>query len=397
MKRRLVLGVALLVVFSVVPMQSGLGAAGAPTPDRFGWVDATGLWYLGNDDPFYFGNGATDVPFLGDWNGDGIDTPGVYRDGQWFQNSGTRADGTTTDFWFGGAPNDIPVVGDWDCNGTDTPGVFRDGHIFLSNVNATAFAVIIYWFGTAGDQPIAGDFNNDGCDTVSVFRNGRIFINDVLPSGAGSGGGPATVIQDAAIGPETDADPPALVSSDLFFGGAPGDQSGGADFNGNGVTTPSVQRGGDILIRNSLTTGAADAGFRFPRDSVHPIFGTQPEVDVRAWTSLVPGSDPDIAGSAVFRWDFGVLCYDVMLANAAQPFEMRVAMNGVVANLNIYEQGVVLPTGADSWSVYGCATVGGAVVEQLAANPAAWSLEVVDSFSFDPAGTGTLVGGAPPV
>jgi len=48
-----------------------------------GMVDpTTGQWYLrdsgGNVKTFYFGNPG-DIPFMGDWNCDGIDTPGLFR------------------------------------------------------------------------------------------------------------------------------------------------------------------------------------------------------------------------------------------------------------------------------------------------------------------------------
>ena len=45
---------------------------------------ATGEWYLinenGSANPFFFGNPG-DIPFVGDWDCDGIETPGLYR--QW--------------------------------------------------------------------------------------------------------------------------------------------------------------------------------------------------------------------------------------------------------------------------------------------------------------------------
>lgn len=55
-------------------------------PERLGLVDpATGLWYLEGLSAFYYGNPG-DVPFTGDWDGDGVDTVAVYRpaDGNWY-------------------------------------------------------------------------------------------------------------------------------------------------------------------------------------------------------------------------------------------------------------------------------------------------------------------------
>ena len=56
-----------------------------PEPvDGVGLVDPTeGVWFLrdavsGETTSFYFGNPG-DVPFMGDWDCDGVDTPGLYR------------------------------------------------------------------------------------------------------------------------------------------------------------------------------------------------------------------------------------------------------------------------------------------------------------------------------
>jgi hypothetical protein len=60
------------------------GMVGLMAGDSFGLVDrTTGRWYLFDattwqTTSFFFGN-AGDVPFMGDWNCDGIDTPGLYR------------------------------------------------------------------------------------------------------------------------------------------------------------------------------------------------------------------------------------------------------------------------------------------------------------------------------
>jgi hypothetical protein len=79
-------------------------------------------------------------------------------------------------------------MGDWDCDGVDTPGLYRqtDGLVYLSNTNSLTNADIEFIFGIAGDIPIAGDFNGDGCDTVSVFRNGHVFIINQLGADGGA-------------------------------------------------------------------------------------------------------------------------------------------------------------------------------------------------------------------
>ena len=62
------------------------------------------------------------LPVVGDFNGDGIDEIGVYRDGTWYidtNNNGIIDQGDQV-FQLGG-PGDKPVVGDWDGDGTPNP------------------------------------------------------------------------------------------------------------------------------------------------------------------------------------------------------------------------------------------------------------------------------------
>ena len=69
--------------------------------------------------------GLSDDKFVvGDWNGDGIDTPGIVRSGQWSTSNGL-GDDRTLSYGYGN-PTDRPLVGDFDANGSDTFGVQRD-------------------------------------------------------------------------------------------------------------------------------------------------------------------------------------------------------------------------------------------------------------------------------
>jgi hypothetical protein len=69
-----------------------------------------------------------------------------------------------------GLPGDYPVVGDWDGNGTVTIGIYRDGHFYLKHANTLGFADVVFPFGQPGDQPIAGDWDGDDKDTIGVYR-----------------------------------------------------------------------------------------------------------------------------------------------------------------------------------------------------------------------------------
>ena len=52
-----------------------------------------------------------------------------------------------------GLPGDYPVVGDWDGNGTDTIGVYRNGVFYLRNSNTIGYGEIAVTFGGPGDEP----------------------------------------------------------------------------------------------------------------------------------------------------------------------------------------------------------------------------------------------------
>ncbi len=72
-----------------------------------------------------------------------------------------------------GEPGDLPIIGDWNGDGTDTIGVYRpktaeffldddnDGHPDQPSIN----------FGVIGDFPIVGDWDGDGNDNIGVFRS----------------------------------------------------------------------------------------------------------------------------------------------------------------------------------------------------------------------------------
>lgn len=125
------------------------------------------------DHVFQYGSGR-DIPVTGDWNGDGIDTIGVFRDGEWTLD--TDGDGVLTPadtiVQFGAA-GDMPVVGDWNGDGVDEVGVFRDGRWQLdSNGNRELDAHDrVFELGAEGDRPAVGDWDGDGADEPAIYRD----------------------------------------------------------------------------------------------------------------------------------------------------------------------------------------------------------------------------------
>jgi hypothetical protein len=128
-----------------------------------------------------------DQGVVGDWNGDGIDTPGVFRNGQWLLTNGPNTGGSTPPidliFNFGQA-GDKPVAGDWNGDGIDTIGVYRDtpqfGSFLLSNTNPASSIDVALQLGVfASDLPVTGDWDGDGTDNPGVFRGSAntFFLN----------------------------------------------------------------------------------------------------------------------------------------------------------------------------------------------------------------------------
>ena len=178
------------------------------------------------------------VPFI-----PGADRP-VLHDagtGKWRYHS---AAGSLVEIYFGN-PGDFGFMGDWDCDGIDTPGLYRrsDGYVYLRNSNSQGIADVAFFFGNPGDLPLAGDFDGDGCDTVSIYRpsEGRFYIMNHLGSG------------DAGLG---------AAEYDYYYGN-PGDAPFMGDWDGDGIDTPGLRRdaNGFVYLRHSNSQGNADVEY----------------------------------------------------------------------------------------------------------------------------------------
>jgi protocatechuate 3,4-dioxygenase beta subunit len=124
------------------------------------------------DHVFHYGTSG-DRAVTGDWNGDGVYTIGVFRqgvfsldvdgDGQWSLGD------VSVPF---GQVGDIPLVGDWNGDGRTELGVFRNGVVILdANGDRKIDAHdTVFKLGEPGDQVVSGDFDGDGVDDVAVYR-----------------------------------------------------------------------------------------------------------------------------------------------------------------------------------------------------------------------------------
>ncbi len=135
-----------------------------------------------------------DVGLAGDWNGDGLDSPGVYRPStqKFYLNDQVCNCSEVATYTFQyGVSGDAPVTGDWIGQGHDGVGLFRqsNGFTYLRNSLSTGFADITFTYGIAGDVPVAGHWQlvyppkpNPGAVLVPP-------TSAPLPSGGGLGDG----------------------------------------------------------------------------------------------------------------------------------------------------------------------------------------------------------------
>lgn len=235
------------------PLCSTAKVSGADTTGVF--RPSNGLLYLKNTNTTGFADVAInygipgDYPVVGDWDGNGTTTIGVYRNGQFMLRNSNTIGFADMVFPFG-QPGDQPIAGDWNGDGLDTIGVYRPstGQFLLRNSNSAGVPDMSFYLGNVGDVGIAGDWDGDGIDTTGVFRpsNGIIFLKNTNTTG----------FADIALNY-----------------GIPGDKPVTGDWNGDGVDTIGVYRNGSFYLRNSNTVGFADIVFALGIPGDMPIAG----------------------------------------------------------------------------------------------------------------------------
>jgi hypothetical protein len=234
-----------------------------PAPHTVGLVNpASGEWHLLNQSSasttFFYGNPG-DVPFMGDWNCDGIDTPGLFRTSDAFAYLRNSNTGGIADIrFFFGNPSDIPLAGDFDGDCFDTLSIYRPSEQRFYIVNALGAnngglgpAEFSFVFGNPGDKPFVGDFDGDGIDEVGLHREstGFVYFRNSLTTG---------------------------IADNEFFFGDPGDRFVGGDWGViDRVATPGLFRPGNttFYFRHTNTQGNADSSLVFGQPGWLPVSG----------------------------------------------------------------------------------------------------------------------------
>jgi len=133
---------------------------------------------------------VSDLPVAGDWNGDGVDTIGVYRSssGFYFLSDSNTTPAVNYTVLFGN-PGDTPFAGKWTADMThDGLGVYRNsnGILYQKKDLTTGFSDYFAIFGNPGDQGVGGDWDGNGFDSVGIYRSADqkwYLSNNSTPSG----------------------------------------------------------------------------------------------------------------------------------------------------------------------------------------------------------------------
>ena len=160
---------------------------GAETPAIF----VGGVWRLsghvvrpsGAPRTVAFGQ-AGDRPVTGDWNGDGITDLGVVRGDEWLLTLGpvpTTTDDSAPVVWRDvtfGSPADVPVTGDWDGDGVSGLGMVNGRTWLLARSVDDLGSATSLSFGRPGDLPVTGDWSGRGSDGIGVVRGHTWYLSN---------------------------------------------------------------------------------------------------------------------------------------------------------------------------------------------------------------------------
>jgi len=349
------------------------------------------LWVInGAPAPVQYGGSFVDVPFTGDFDGDGRSDLAVYRPSTntWFLN---RTSLGRTNFQIG-APGSTPVVGNFDGNGDTEAAVFQAGTGTWS-IASTANGTETYVFAAGarpGDVPVPGNYAGEPYDALAVYRpsTGQFIIQ--APGGAartvalstGAAGdvpvpghyddtATSKVDEPAVFNPSTGVyliQRPGGVDRTVRF--APGDIPAPGDYDGTGLTEAAAYR---PSINALVINGPGNALRTVPVGQAGDVPPEAPlayrNVAANAPTiALAPGSDSGLVGDGV--------------TNARRPFFVGATDANTVVNL-IDASGAVVGSGASNAS--------GAYAVQLSPNA-----DLADGTYTVQARAGNLAGGVAP-
>jgi len=230
---------------------------------------------------FVYGSAADDV-FVGDWDGDGVDTL-AYRRGNTFHVRNSNTTGEPDQIFSYGRPGETVLVGDWDGDGVDTLAVRRGNLYHVKNSLASGAADTVVAYGRATDTVLVGDWDADGKDTFAVRRGAEYHVRNSMTSG---------------------------VADKIAYYGRPGDEVYVGDWDGNGEDTFTVRRGSTYYVANAIRGGEADFEVTYGRGTDTTLVGdwnadgvdslgvrrVETPVPAAGISDVVPDADPVLDG-----------------------------------------------------------------------------------------------------
>lgn len=132
---------------------------------------------------------AGDRTYVGDWDGDGVDTLAVRR-GNEYHVKNSITPGPADQVIVYGRPDDEAYPGDWLGTGADTIAVRRGSVFYFKRTMAGGPADVVTPYGRAGDVVLVGDWNGSGTDSIAVRRGSTYHVKNSLS------GGPADLVTD---------------------------------------------------------------------------------------------------------------------------------------------------------------------------------------------------------
>ncbi|WP_454084685.1 CAP domain-containing protein [Georgenia sp. Marseille-Q6866] len=242
--RRAAVIAASLTVSLIAVGAPAAGATGGEIGGRGDQYHLTNGWQGRTHVAFAYGRDR-DVVYVGDWNGDRVDTLAVRRGATYhFTNrlTGGEADRVVTY----GRAGDTVLMGDWDGDGVDTPAVRRGATYHVKNSLSGGDADRVTTYGRRGDVVVVGDWNGDGRDTLGVRRGSVYHLKNSI-----SGGDADSVV---SYGRQRD---------EVIVG----------DWDGNRRDTLGIRRGNVFHIKNSISGGDADRVMSYGRDTDAVLVG----------------------------------------------------------------------------------------------------------------------------
>jgi hypothetical protein len=270
--RRLGAAAAAAALVAAVALPAGASTRLESRLDLGLFDPATAEWHLrdaaGNATSFRFGRPG-DVPLVGDWDGDGIDTPAVYDpDTGWLSVRNSIGTGATS------------AVAQ------------RDG-LLLPSVDGFEWPLPALYPLPAGAEPVVADPDGDGRDAVSVAVGDRLHVLYALPSSrmlSLDGGMPLPTRTIDLIAGDFDGDGADEFAAQTVAGRIVGvgeaalyvDLEAGfgpavsGDWDGNGIATPGIYETltASLSLFHGMNGAVAHTEVAFGATGLVPLLGS---------------------------------------------------------------------------------------------------------------------------